>query len=202
MHTRAMATAKERRSCVSYSGAEERTSAPGALVGRSVIKPAASTVADGSDQRLVGILTMLCARFSIASDCGNAASLPASSHGSLPSRASNEITLRVMPFASVPTGANRNPLSPDRGKAKASELAILKSCNVVMSANFISCMPGADAMAAALPRTDKTMRDVAAIGCIVPPMLQCSTSSPVVRREPTNTPDSQVHHLPAAVNWP
>jgi hypothetical protein len=129
MHARAMTTAKERRSFTACSGAKEFAASLDVCVGRSAIKPAAMTVADGSDQRLAGMLTMLCARLLVASDTGNAASLPASRHGSFPSRASNETTLRVIPFASVPIGANRNSFSPERRKAKASELAMLESCN-------------------------------------------------------------------------
>lgn len=68
-------------------------------------------------------------RFSVASAFGNPASLLASCHGSVPCRANSETTLRVMPFDSVPTGANRNSFSPERRKAKASVLAILNSHN-------------------------------------------------------------------------
>ena len=72
---------------------------------------------------------MIRARLSVASRFGSLASLPASSHGSLPDRANTDTTLRVMPFASVPTGAKRNSFNPDRGKANASELGMLTSCN-------------------------------------------------------------------------
>ena len=70
---------------------------------------------------------MIRARLSVASGFGNPANLPASSHGSFPSRANTEAKLRVMPFASVPTAAKRNSFSPERRKAKASELGISNS---------------------------------------------------------------------------
>src|ERR1700733_14048146 len=73
------------------------------------------------------MLVMLRARLSVASDFGNLANRPASSHGSLPSRANTETRLRVMPFASVPTGAKRNSLNPGCPQAKASELGIFAS---------------------------------------------------------------------------
>src|ERR1700733_11169014 len=73
------------------------------------------------------MLVMLRARLSVASDFGNLANRPASSHGSLPSRANTETRLRVMPFASVPTGAKRNSFNPDCRKAKASVLGMLSS---------------------------------------------------------------------------
>jgi hypothetical protein len=98
-------------------------------VGSSAIKRAAIVVADCSGQMLVGMLAMIRARLSVASDLGSLASLPASSHGSFPNRANTETTLRVMPFASVPTGAKRNPFNPERDKAKASELGISHSHN-------------------------------------------------------------------------
>jgi hypothetical protein len=50
--------------------------------------------------------------------------LPASRHGSFPNRANTETRFRVMPFASVPTGAKRNSFSPDRRKAKTSLFGI------------------------------------------------------------------------------
>src|ERR1700722_7751838 len=78
---------------------------------------------------LVGMLAMIRARLSVASGFDNLASLPASSHGSLPSRANTETTLRVMPFASVPTEAKRKSFNPERCKAKASELGMLDSHN-------------------------------------------------------------------------
>jgi hypothetical protein len=72
------------------------------------------------------MLVMLRARLSVASDFGNLANRPASSHGSLPSRANTETRLRVMPFASVPTGAKRNSFNPDCWKANASELGMFE----------------------------------------------------------------------------
>jgi hypothetical protein len=87
----------------------------------------AIVVAACSGQTLVDMLAMIRARLSIASGFGNPASLPASCHGSLPSRANTETTLRVMPFASVPIGAKRNSSSAERLKAKASELGMLNS---------------------------------------------------------------------------
>src|SRR5579863_2222528 len=108
MHTRAMTTAQERRSFVACPGAKGCAAGPAVCFGRSAVKLAAMAVADGSDQRLASIVTMLCARLLVASDRGNAASRPAAHHGSFPSRASSETTHRVMPFASVPTCANRN----------------------------------------------------------------------------------------------
>jgi hypothetical protein len=113
-------------------------------VGSSTIKRAAIPIAVCSGQMLVGMLAMLRAKLSVASDFGNPASLPASSHGSFPSRANTETRLRVIPFVSVPTGAKRNSFNPDCCKAKASELGILNFHNG-MNANGISCIMVADA---------------------------------------------------------
>ena len=74
---------------------------------------------------LVGMLVMLRARLSVASDFRNLASRSASSHGSFRRRANTETRLSVMPFASVPTGAKRNSSNPDCRKAKASKLGML-----------------------------------------------------------------------------
>jgi hypothetical protein len=75
------------------------------------------------------MLAMIRPKVSVASNFGSLASLLASSHGSFPNRANTETTLRVMPFASVPTGAKRNSFNPERDRAKASELGILNSYN-------------------------------------------------------------------------
>jgi len=93
-------------------------------LGNSAIKRVAIAVAACSGQTLLGMLAMIRARLSVASDFGNPANRPASSHGSFPSRANTETRLRVMPFASVPTAAKRNSFSPERRKAKASEQGI------------------------------------------------------------------------------
>ena len=77
-------------------------------------------------------------RLSVASNFGSLASLPASTHGSFPDRANTETTLRVMPFASVPTGAKRNSFNPEREKAKASELGILNTYNGMRISYWIS----------------------------------------------------------------
>ena len=77
-------------------------------VGSRAIKRVAIAVATCNGQTLLGMLAMLRARFSVASDTGIPANLPASSHGSFPARANMESRVRAMPFASVPTGARRN----------------------------------------------------------------------------------------------
>jgi hypothetical protein len=96
-------------------------------IGSSAIKRAAIAVAACKGQMLIGMLAMLRARLSVASDLGNLASLSASSHGSFPIRANTETKLRVMPFVSVPTGAKRNSFNPDCRKANTSELGMLNS---------------------------------------------------------------------------
>jgi hypothetical protein len=55
------------------------------LVGNSAIKRLAIAVAACSGQTLLGMLAMIRANLMVASDFGNPASLPASSHGSFPS---------------------------------------------------------------------------------------------------------------------
>jgi hypothetical protein len=96
-------------------------------VGSNAINLVAIAVAAGSGQTLVGMPAMIRARLSIASGFGRPANLPASCHGSFPSRANTETKLRVMPFASVPTAAKRNSPNPERRKAKASVLGIVFS---------------------------------------------------------------------------
>jgi hypothetical protein len=82
--------------------------------GNKLIKRTAMTDASGSAQRLFGIPAIMLARLSAAAAFGSVASRPASVQGSAPKRAKTDITLSVMPFASVPISANRNWFKSDR----------------------------------------------------------------------------------------
>ena len=93
-------------------------------IGNSAIERAAISLAVDSGQSLHGMPAMVRARLSVASTLGNAASLPASCHGSCPSRANTETKQSTIPFPSVPTAAKRNSFNPERRRAKASVLGI------------------------------------------------------------------------------
>ena len=81
--------------------------APGA--GNRATSRDAIARASGSDQRLDDVAAIICARPSTAAVRGSFAKRSASCHGSIPRRASVERTLSVIPFASTPTSANKNP---------------------------------------------------------------------------------------------
>lgn len=127
METRTTAIEIERRRVAPSARAGDFGCALAASVGRSAIKPTAISLAACSGHRLAGMLEMLRARLSVASEFGNLASLSASFHGSLPVRAKTESTLSDMPLASVPMHAKRKSLNPERRKAKASALGMTYS---------------------------------------------------------------------------
>ena len=97
--------------------------------GRSAIKRVAIGVASARGHGLAGIPAMVRARLSIAAGFGSPASLPASRHGSSPSRAKTDAGLRVIPLRSTPTAAKRNWSKPERFRANASELGMAGSSN-------------------------------------------------------------------------
>ena len=69
---------------------------------------------------------MIRANPSTAAVRGSFAKRPASCHGSMPRRASAERTLSVIPLASTPTSANKNPFRSERCSAFASVFATIQ----------------------------------------------------------------------------
>src|SRR5580658_3598255 len=116
-----------------------------------------------------GILPMHWVRHSTAAALGRFVHFAASAQGSRPSRARTESIVRVEPFNSVPTSANRNGLRFEFFNANASVLITRISCSCDGSAGHYWPCEGRFVTWSARrllemddrqPRTSKTMRTI------------------------------------------
>lgn len=119
--------------------ADEALEGPALLgAGSRATSRAAIALASGSDQRLAGVAAMICASPSTAAVRGSFAKRSASCHGSIPRRARVERTVSIIPFASTPTSANKNPFKLEYCNVKTLVFATTYTDNFLFYLGVIS----------------------------------------------------------------